>query len=172
MERYCLGPHSSYEYYLILRNPLLWIGLVLFVIPFIGLDLSQSFPFLRGMVDYHYLIYLAGVLCVVGAIAVSHWQYKATTFVIEQGMLFVTWGLVRQVSLTVPLRFILDCDISCGPNDQLFGVKSLHLTVMGRVAGGASQLSLKFIKHAEDWRLFLLANSAAGGDGTTTWLNA
>jgi len=135
------------------------------------LDLSKYFAVLHGLVAYNALFYLVGGLCVATAIVVAHLQYKATSFIMEDGMLFVSWGLVQQVSLTIPVKFILDCDISCGPTDQLFGVKSLHLSVMGRLAAGSSQMTLKFIRDAEDWRAFLLQNSAAGGR-TQTWMSA
>jgi membrane protein YdbS with pleckstrin-like domain len=171
MDRYYLGPASAYEYYLIFRSPLLWIAGLLFFIPFVSLDLSRHFSALQGIVGYNALFYLTGGLCVAAAIVVGHLQYKSTSFILEDGMLFISWGLVQQVSLTIPVRFILDCDISCGPTDQLFGVKSLHLSVMGKVAAGSSQMTLKFIKDAEDWRAFLLQNSAAGGR-TQTWMSA
>ena len=156
-----LGPHQSYEYYLWIKSKLLKIGIFLLVLPFFVTFLLPVFPSLTWFETYligRYVIGL-GALCILITLVASRLLYKSTSFVVRDQILYISYGLVNQVTNTVPLRFIYDCDVYCGPVEQLLGVKTLQLRVMS--GGGHSYIVLLcFLKDADLIRDYLLSYSA------------
>lgn len=156
-----IGPHPSFELYLMTTSSYIWIGVGCLIWPFL-IHWLASYNFLSFLTYVTLAIpaHILGVLLIIAGLILAHMEYVATSFVIRGSNLFISYGLITKTSNTIPLKYIFDCDTEEGPTEKAMKVKTLLIRVLD--SGRRSfTLRLRFVSNADEVRDFILENSAA-----------